>query len=454
MTGRHSLRELAALPDLRRLLGVRLAGQLGDGLFQTALILVVFFDPNDATSAAQAATAFAVLLLPFSVVGPFAGVFLDRWRRQRVLRNANLVRAALVGITATLLATLGDEALVVQGLALLVISTNRFILSALSAALPHVVEDRQLVVANSVTTTLGGGAFALGAVLATVLRPLFGEGEVGGARTSLVAAGAYATAALVATMLGREMLGPDHPATDRLREALGKVARGVAQGAAHVRDRGPAARALAAISAHRFFYGLSTVATLLLYTPDGFLGRQFEGEGGFGGLIAVGAVAVFGGLLAALVTPAVTRRFGTQRWIVVVFGAAAVAEVVFGVPYTHGAFLVAAFFLGFAAQAAKICVDTLLQETVEDDFRGRVFSFYDTLFNVSFVSAAAASAVLLPADGKSFLVIGIVAGGYAVTAAVYGVMTARRAAQEPPEPVQADARRPAVQSDPAAQTAG
>ena len=435
MTGRHSLRELLALPDLRRLLAVRLAGQMGDGLFQTALILVVFFDPNDATSAAQAATAFAVLLLPFSIVGPFAGVFLDRWRRQRVLRNANLIRGLLVAVTALLLSALGDESLAVQGLALVIISTNRFILSALSAALPHVVAERQLVVANSVTTTLGGGAFALGAVLATLLRPLFGEGQVGGARTSLVAAGVYALAALLAGLIARDLLGPDHRATTRLREALGSVARGVAQGARHVRDRGPAARALAAISAHRFFYGLSTVATLLLYTPNGFLGRQFEGEGGFGGLIAVGAVAVLGGLSAALVTPAVTRRVGTQRWIVLVFSAAAVAEVVFGTPYTHGAFLVAAFFLGFAAQAAKICVDTLLQESVADDFRGRVFSFYDTLFNISFVSAAAVSAVLLPADGKSYVVIAIVAGGYALTAVVYGVMTARRAGVEPPEPV-------------------
>ena len=435
MTGRHSLRELLAGRDLRRLLYVRLAGQAGDGLFQTALLLVVFFDPNDATSAAQAAAAFAVLLLPFSVVGPFAGVFLDRWRRQRVLRNANLLRALLVIVTATALATLGDESLVVQGLALLVISTNRFILSALSAALPHVVEERQLVVANSVTTTLGGGAFAVGAVLATALRPLFGAGEDGGARTSLVAAATYGLAGLLAAVIAADQLGPDARATTQLREALAHVAAGVVQGARHVRERGPAARALAAISAHRFFYGLSTVSTLLLYTPDGFLGSQFEGQGGFGGLIAVGAVAVLGGLVAALVTPGVTRRFGTQKWIVVVFAAAAVAEIVFGVPYTHRAFLVAAFFLGFAAQAAKICVDTLLQETVDDGFRGRVFSFYDTLFNVSFVSAAAASALLVPSNGKSFVVLGIVAGGYAVTALVYGVMTARRAAEEPVEPV-------------------
>ena len=436
MTGRHSLRELLAGRDLRRLLYVRLAGQAGDGLFQTALILVVFFDPNDATSAGQAATAFAVLLLPFSLVGPFAGVFLDRWRRQRVLRNANLIRALLVAVAALLLATLGDDSLAVQAMALVIISTNRFILSALSASLPHVVEERQLVTANSLTTTLGGGAFALGAVLATLLRSLFGSDQVGGARTSLVAAAVYALAGLLATRLAAGQLGPDVRSTLPLRDALASVARGVLQGARHVRERGPAARALAAISAHRFFYGLSTVATLLLYTPAGFLGSQFDSdEGGFGGLIAVGFAAVLGGLLAALVTPAVSRRLGTQRWIVIVFAAAAVAEVVFGTPYTHEAFLVAALFLGFAAQASKICVDTLLQETVADEFRGRVFSFYDTLFNVSFVSAAAASAVLLPADGKSYAVIAIVAGGYAVTALVYGVMTARRAAVEPPEPI-------------------
>ena len=61
----------------------------------------------------------------------------------------------------------------------------------------------------------------------------------------------------------------------------------------------------------------------------------------------------------------------------------------------------------------------------QDAYRGRVFSFYDTLFNVSFVAAAAAAAVVLPADGKSYLALGIIAGGYAVTAVVYGVLSAR-----------------------------
>ena len=429
-TGAGALREVLAGPGFRRLMGVRLTGQFGDGLFQAALFSAVFFNPERATSAGQAAAAFATLLLPYSLVGPFAGVFLDRWRRQRVLLVANLLRAATIVVFATLLAGLAPTSPPVVALALVVVSANRFVLAGLSASLPQVVAPRLLVTANSFSTTIGGGAAALGGATAVLLRLPFGEDDLGAARTSLCAAGVYVVAALVARTIGRDALGPDAPPEHaRLRDALAAVARGVVQGAQHVRERGPAARGLAAISAHRFFYGLSFVATLLLYTDQGAIGL------GFAGLGAVVVVSVVGGLLAALVTPAASRRLGTQYWIVVVFAAAAVVEVVFGWPYTHAAFLVAAFFLGFAAQASKICVDTLLQESVEDDFRGRVFSFYDTLFNVSFVSAAAAAAVLVPADGKSYAVLLLIATGYGLTSLVFGVATARRAAEEPPEPV-------------------
>jgi MFS family permease len=433
-TDTHALREVVSGPDFRRLLSVRMTGQFADGLFQAALFSAVFFNPERATSAGQAAAAFATLLLPYSLVGPFAGVFLDRWRRQRVLLSANLIRASLIVVFATLLAVVGPTSPAVVGLALLVISANRFILAGLSAALPHVVSAPRLVTANSFSTTLGSGAAAAGGASALGLRVLFGEDDLGASRIALCAAALYVVAGVLASRIAADLLGPDDPPLHvRLRSALAAVASGVVQGAGHVRERGPAFRGLAAIGAHRFFYGLSFVTTLLLYTEQGAIGR------GFSGLGQVVVVSVVGGLLAAVVTPAVTRRIGTQRWVVTVFAVAAVIEVAFGLPFTHVTFLVAAFFLGFAAQASKICIDTLLQETIDDDFRGRVFSFYDTLFNLSFVSAALASALLLPPNGKSYAVIAIVAGGYAVTALVYGVVTARRAPSEPPEPVVAHA---------------
>ncbi len=50
-------------------------------------------------------------------------------------------------------------------------------------------------------------------------------------------------------------------------------------------------------------------------------------------------------------------------------------------------------------------VDTLVQTHVDDAFRGRVFALYDVIFNVAFVAAAAAGAVVLPDDGKSYAVL-------------------------------------------------
>jgi MFS family permease len=429
-TGARGLREVLSAPDFRRLLSVRMLGQFADGLFQAALLSSVFFNPERATSAAQAAGAFATLLLPYSIVGPFAGVFLDRWRRQRVLLVGNLVRAAAIVVFAVLLAQSGPTAPPVVALALVVVSANRFILSGLSAALPHVVPERQLVTANSLSTTLGSGAAAAGGATAVALRLVLGEDDLGASRTSLIAALVYVLAGLLAARIAAGLLGPEDPPLQvRLRSALGAVARGVAQGARHVAERGPAARGLGAISAHRFFYGLSFVTTLLLYTEEGAIGLGLPGLG------EVVVASVLGGLLAAAVTPGRDPAPGDPDLGHAGLRRGRRGEVAFGLPFTHAFFLVAAFFLGFAAQASKICIDTLLQESVEDDFRGRVFSFYDTLFNVSFVrgrrrvgGAAPAGRQELPGASRS-------SPAATRDGAVYGLLTARARAHEPPEPV-------------------
>jgi hypothetical protein len=96
-----------------------------------------------------------------------------------------------------------------------------------------------------------------------------------------------------------------------------------------------------------------------------------------------------------------------------------VAQVALGLPFTPPCVVAAALVLGFVAQAVKICVDTTLQEEVADDFRGRVFSLYDTLFNVLFVAALLVAAVALPASGKSAVVLAAIAVLYLVTAAAY-----------------------------------
>ena len=77
----------------------------------------------------------------------------------------------------------------------------------------------------------------------------------------------------------------------------------------------------------------------------------------------------------------------------------------------------ASFFVGVAAQGVKICVDTLVQESVDDGYRGRVFAFYDVLFNVAFVAAAAIAALVVPSDGSARWLYGAIGAVYAVAAA-------------------------------------
>jgi hypothetical protein len=76
------------------------------------------------------------------------------------------------------------------------------------------------------------------------------------------------------------------------------------------------------------------------------------------------------------------------------------------------AVLGAAFLLGATGQVVKLCADAGVQSEVGDEVRGRVFALYDAVFNVCYVLAVAAAAVLSPSDSSASWLI-------AATAAVY-----------------------------------
>ena len=408
-------RNLIALPDLRRLLGVRLLGQFADGVFQASLAGAVLFNPERQAHAADIAAGFAVLLLPYSVLGPFAGVLLDRWWRQRVLLGANMVRALMVcGVAFEIAAGVHGQPFYLS--ALLVISVNRFILSALSASLPHVIDPPRLITANAVSTTLGAVVASVGGGVSIGLRSLSGGGNAGSALIAVGAAVAYLAAGLVARKFGFQQLGPDDD-TRSHGESVRHVVSGLVAGAQHVRSHPSVMRAFGVIAVHRFAYGVTAITTLLLYR-NYFLDHGFF-RAGLTGLAQVVAGIAIGGGIAALVTPFAARRLGFTRWPAVLLTFAGAVELVLGLPFQMQTFLPAAALLGFSAQGIKICVDTLVAQRVADDFRGRVFSLYDTLFNLLFVSAAVLTAMLLPETGKSVVAVLVIGIGYLVTGVLY-----------------------------------
>jgi hypothetical protein len=279
------------------------------------------------------------------------------------------------------------------------------------------------VSANALSTTAGAVATVVGGGVAIVVLQLTGSSDGGYAVLSVSSALPYLASALVVSGFGRADLGPDHAAR-AVRLSPREVVLGMVAGARHVWARPPAAAALLAISLHRLCFGVLTLMTLLLYRNTFAAGGSFF-PGGIVGLGEVVAAGAIGTLLAAAVTPTVVRRTGKPRWITLLLIAAGVSQFALGVAFRPPTIVLAAVLLGFVAQGVKICVDTTLQEWVEDDFRGRVFSVYDTLFNVTYVTALLVGAFLLPASGISYPLLGVVAGGYLLAAFGYARITRR-----------------------------
>jgi MFS family permease len=402
----------------RRLFAVRVSSQLTDGVFQVAVASYVVFSPERAPGPGAIAGALAVVLLPFSALGPFAGVFLDRWSRRQVLAWSNFVRVGLVGLLAAQVhADVRGPALF--ALVLVCLSVNRFLLAGLSAALPHVVRDDELITANALTPTAGTLAFLVGLAVGATARIAWGrlgvDGDVG---VLLTAAVLYGGAGALALRIPRQLLGPDGTAErPAVRDEVRHVVAGLLAGLRHLVERRAAAYGLTAIGAHRFLYGISTVSLILLYRN--YFHRPGETDAAFNELSVAVLVSGAGFVAAAVLTPVVTERVAPRTWVLGLLGAAALTQLFPGALFTEPALLVAAFVLGLASQGIKIVVDTLVQTHVDDAFRGRVFSLYDVIFNVAFVAAAAVGAVVLPVTGKSYVVVGAISLGYALTALWY-----------------------------------
>lgn len=418
----NNVRVILRQSGFRRLLAVRLMSQIADGLFQAGLAGSVLFNPQNATSPAAVAAGFAILLLPYSVIGPYLGVLLDRWSRRAVIVGGNLARAGLVALAVTLIWA-GKQGLLFGALVLIIIGLGRFFLAAVSAATPHVVADERLVTANAFASTLGSMGFSLGLVSAALLVRLGLPTNFHGYATVASAApiGYLAVAGLGWRAFQPAALGPDHPASGETSwsTSFAEVGRGTRDGLRHLLDRRVAGSALAALGAHRVLYGVLALAVLLTYRDSVVDSHNLRAA-----MTGVGAVFLAGSLgtlLGSAITPAIARKLGGRSWIAILFWVSGAVVALSGMPLLAGLLPVAIAWISLASQGTKIVVDTALQHECDDEFRGRVFSVNDTLFNVCFVFGTWLGSLVLPSDGRSLPAALAVAAGYTALAVWYAL---------------------------------
>lgn len=142
---------------------------VGDFFFTTTLLVWIY----DLTHQAGAVGSIWVAeYAPIFLLGPFAGVFVDRWNRRTTMLTADIARAALTLIPLLVAGALRLPAIYVSVFVLRAFS--RFFMPAKAALLQAIVPEEQRGQAASVSQTMMAISFILGPAIATPLYSLFG----------------------------------------------------------------------------------------------------------------------------------------------------------------------------------------------------------------------------------------------------------------------------------------
>ncbi len=357
--------------DFRRLFAIRLVSQSADGFFQAALVASVVFNPEKQSTAVGFAIATLLVSLPFSAVGPFTGVFIDRWSRRRILVVAPWIRAAVVG-----LALLNPRTAAVPFYVgvVLVFSVNRFYLATAQAVVPRLVPTEDLLMANSIATVGGTVALLAGVFVGGWISDAFGNVPV------IVAAGAmWLVGSLIATRITSSLTPHRRPAdavTDEIRRVAREFVDGIGRLARTPRAVGP----ITSITIDQFGQGILLVLSLFVFRE-----LYREGVGSFSNLIGAGGVGVLVGILTV---GKLEERFTKERIVAGAFVAGGVCVLALSLHLTGLTLLLGSFAVGLTFAWKKIPVDTMVQEAIPDGYRGRVFAVYDVSYNMSRVIAA------------------------------------------------------------------
>jgi MFS family permease len=384
-----------------RLLAALTISQLGDWLYNVALLAYVFERTH---SAAWLGATTAARVLPIVVLGPLAGILGDRFDRRIVMIVSDVARvAAMVALVAA--ARYDLPVLLVPALAAFATAASSPYPSCVAATMPRLLAREELTAANSVRAATGP--------LAIIVGPLIGAAvlAVGGTQWAFAAnAATFALSALLVLAI-RDRAAFRPTGSDDSAE---NVWRELTLGARELLRRRNARQLVGADTLCSLCYGFETVALVAVS-----MGLGIDGSG-YG--ILLGAIGA-GGLLGTVVLPRLARRFGRRPIIATALAAVAITMPLLAVLPSLPLVLAAAALNGAGSLIVEICAETVLQEELPDEVFARA---YGVAFPMSIGGIALGSAIVAPLTAfvgltGALSIVGVVLAAYAVR-----VRTARR----------------------------
>jgi MFS family permease len=380
---------------LNRILTVRWSGQLTDGLFQSALASFVLFSPERAPDAVSAALAFAVVLLPYSLIGPYIGTFLDRFSRQRIIRNCNYIRAINLLIISYLV-NIGATGIILTVFVLLAFGVNRLILAGLSAGLPLLVKKEELIAANALAVTGGTIWVVIGGGIGIAAKNLVSQNygaDFADAVVILLASFGFTVAALSCFRLEKMEIGPlPH---EQPYESHGF--KEILEGLKILKLHPDTLRGITAVAMQRS--GITALTLMALLLERNTFNDPLDPDAGLAGFGMALAIAGIGIGLGAIISPYGVLKFGRHRWMRLLMFGCIPPLLIYAYQVNEFTMIGSAFLVGLCGQGIKVTNDALVQSKIKDEYRGRVFAFYDITVNAGIVTGAIGAALLLPDNG-------------------------------------------------------
>ena len=376
--GADRIRVLLGQRDFRVLLGAQGLSQAADGVAQAAFTYALVIEPFRQGTPGKILGLFVLTLLPYSLLSPFMGVFVDRWPRRGLLIWTNVLRAVLlvslpfwsrlVPGTGELLASL-----------LVILALGRLFLTTKGALLPAVLHDRHLLRGNALSA--GGGMLAalLGGVAGVLV-----AGKASPSAPYIFAGVLYAVAAWLSGLLSEPF---DHARERAVRmvDATKVVLAELVEGLREIAKRPEARLPLIGIFILRTV-GMFVAIAAILVIKDVYPDSSDEGGKLSSSALALGAAGV-GAFAAAVSTSAFGSRFDRGQLIVGGFVVSGLGIIALGGIVDIYAVLGLTFVGGFGTFLTKVAVDAQVQDALPDDMRGRAFALYDILYNFASIAA-------------------------------------------------------------------
>ena len=417
------LRELLRDKNFSLLWVSQIISNFGDRLNQMALIGLIY--ARTPGSPIELAKLLSFAIIPVFIIGPFAGIYVDRWNRKYTMITCDLLRGFLVLLIPAAITYLRSM-VPVYLLVFIIFSVTRFFLPSKLSIIPDIVHKEKLLLANSLTSTT--------MMIATMIG--FGCGGIIVARLGAkggfyVDSATYFISALMVSFVALRIKERINilPASQKLRLIIKKTVLGdIKEGLRYLKNN----RDIKMVASTMFLMmaGVGSIYIIiivfvqeLLHSSTVHLGflAMLLGAGLFLGSLAYGR---FGASLSK--KKVINFGLGATGLLVVIFSAGLKA---------YPSFLAAAFLsivLGIFASPIVVSSNTLLHEVMADEMRGRVFSLLEIIMHIGFLMFMVLTSLAAEYIRKDLIlvVIGLIFSMIGFLKLVTGVMERKAVRQD------------------------